>query len=194
MPVKLFAVKDCICLNFLHCGFSNVSSYCVQFRMHSCIGCISLIFLHYVFSNVSSNVLPLWMHNHMYVLHLFDFSPPCKKMKRVCQLLVYSIPLMQLLLLLPLIMKMAHKVIFAMTETSCNNTHPLIYVSGKVSALIQQLQNHCKWDKGDDRFHGSLTKLWGMNQRRFNYIRVHSDRQRLFQIKSCANPTCGQSP
>ena len=105
-------------------------------------------------------------------------------------LVMRCIPLMQLLFLLPLFMKMAHKVIFAMTKTSRNNPHPLIYFRGNVSALIQQLQNNCKWDKSEERFHGSLSKRWpwGMNQRRFNYIRVHSHRQGLFPIKSGAKP------
>ena len=35
----------CICLSFLHCGFSNVSSNRWHKRMQNCIGCTSLIFL-----------------------------------------------------------------------------------------------------------------------------------------------------
>ena len=43
----------CICLAFLHCVFSNVSSNGLYRRMHNHIGCICLSFLHCVFSNVS---------------------------------------------------------------------------------------------------------------------------------------------
>ena len=37
------------------CEFSNVASNCISERMHSHTGCICLVFLHCVFSNVSSN-------------------------------------------------------------------------------------------------------------------------------------------
>ena len=64
----------CICLIFLHCAFSNVSSKCLDQRMHSHCGflnvsskrlhkkmhnhtcCICLAFLHCGFSNVSSHL------------------------------------------------------------------------------------------------------------------------------------------
>ena len=42
----------------LHCGFSSVSSNFLSQRMHSHIGCICLIFLHCVFSNDSSYCQP----------------------------------------------------------------------------------------------------------------------------------------
>ena len=48
----------CICLTFLQCALSNVSSNCLPGRMQSHIGCICLTFLHCAFSNVSSNGLP----------------------------------------------------------------------------------------------------------------------------------------
>ena len=54
-----------ICLSFLHCVFSNVSSNGLPQRMHSRTGCIYLTFLQCVFSNVSSKRLPEWMHNHI---------------------------------------------------------------------------------------------------------------------------------
>merc|ERR1712020_671492 len=55
----------CICLAFLHCAFSNVSSKHLHKRMHSHTGCICLSFLHRVFSNVSSNRLRDMMHTHI---------------------------------------------------------------------------------------------------------------------------------
>ncbi len=39
----------CICLAFLHCAFSNVSSMPLYQSMHSCIGCICLTFCHCAF-------------------------------------------------------------------------------------------------------------------------------------------------
>ena len=53
-----------ICLTFRHCVFSNVSSNHLPERMHNHIGCICLSFLHCVFSNASSNCLPERMHRH----------------------------------------------------------------------------------------------------------------------------------
>ena len=53
-----------ICLTFLHCVFSNVSSNCLPERMHIHIGCICMIFLHCVSSNVSSIGLYEQMHSH----------------------------------------------------------------------------------------------------------------------------------
>ena len=52
----------CICLTFLHCVFSDVSSSCLLERMHNHICCICWTFLHCVFSNVTSNYLPEMMH------------------------------------------------------------------------------------------------------------------------------------
>ena len=54
----------CICLTFLHCAFSNVSSKCLPEWMHSHTGCIYLAFLHCAFSNGSSNRLPEKMRTH----------------------------------------------------------------------------------------------------------------------------------
>ena len=54
----------CICLFFLHCVFSNVSSNCLPEMMHNYTGCICLTFLHCAFSNVSSNCLRRKMYNH----------------------------------------------------------------------------------------------------------------------------------
>ena len=48
----------CICLIYLHCVFSNVSSNCLSERIQKCIGYICLIFLYCG-------------------LHLFDFSTEC---------------------------------------------------------------------------------------------------------------------
>ena len=50
---------------FLHCEFSNVSSNCLQKRMHNHTGCICLPFLHCVFSNGSSNYLYVRMQSHI---------------------------------------------------------------------------------------------------------------------------------
>ena len=75
----------CICLTFLHCAFSNVSSNglhewmhnhtgcicltfphsnCLPQRMQNHTGCICLTFLHCAFSNVSSKRLDKRMQNH----------------------------------------------------------------------------------------------------------------------------------
>ena len=54
----------CICLSFLHCVFSNVSSNCLLEWMQSHIGCIYMIFLQCVFSNVSSKRLHAKMYSH----------------------------------------------------------------------------------------------------------------------------------
>ena len=55
----------CICLTFLHCAFSNVSSNCLPERMQSHIGCICSTFPHCEFSNVSSKYLRQRMQNHI---------------------------------------------------------------------------------------------------------------------------------
>ena len=55
----------CICLIFLHCAFSNVSSMNLDQSMHNHIGCICLIFLHCAFSNVSSKRLHKKMQSHI---------------------------------------------------------------------------------------------------------------------------------
>ena len=60
--------NPCICLVFLHCVFSNASSNCLPERMHSHICCICLSFPHCVFSNVSSNGLPERMQIHTVVV------------------------------------------------------------------------------------------------------------------------------
>ena len=54
-----------ICLTFLHCAFSNVSSNRLPKKRHSHIGCIYLTFLHCAFSNVVSNRLPEKMHSRI---------------------------------------------------------------------------------------------------------------------------------
>ena len=63
--LELHSRIGCICLTFLHCGFSNVSSNCLHQRMHSDTGCICLTFLHCVFSNVSSNRLHKRIHSRI---------------------------------------------------------------------------------------------------------------------------------
>ena len=45
-----------------HCVFLNVSSNCLNQRMHICTDCICLTFLQCAFSNVSSKGLPERMH------------------------------------------------------------------------------------------------------------------------------------
>ena len=66
----------CICLSFLHCVFSNVSSNCLHEKMHNHTGCICLTFLQCVSSNVSSNYPPERMHNHTGRI-CSNFSPMC---------------------------------------------------------------------------------------------------------------------
>ena len=61
---------DCICLTFLHFGFSNESSTCLLERVHIHSGCICFTFLHCVFSNVSSNCLPERMQSHIGCIYL----------------------------------------------------------------------------------------------------------------------------
>ena len=53
-----------MCLAFLSCALSNVSSNGLAERRHSHIGCIYLAFLRCVFSSVSSNRMPDKMHSH----------------------------------------------------------------------------------------------------------------------------------
>ena len=68
----------CICLFFLQCVFSNVSSNFLDKRMHSRTGCICLTFLHCVFLNVSSNHLPERIQNyidHIYLTFLYCTFP-----------------------------------------------------------------------------------------------------------------------
>ena len=54
-----------ICLTFLHCAFSNVSSNCLHEKRQSHICCTCLTFLHCAFSNVSSNRLPVRMQSRI---------------------------------------------------------------------------------------------------------------------------------
>ena len=63
----------CICLTFLHCGFSNVFSKRLHKRMHSHTGCICLIFLQCVFSNEPSDGLHERMHTHIGCIGLISF-------------------------------------------------------------------------------------------------------------------------
>ena len=53
--------KGCIFLSFPHRAFSYVFSNCLDKRMHSRIGCICLSFLHRGFSNEYLYCLPYWM-------------------------------------------------------------------------------------------------------------------------------------
>ena len=55
----------CICLTFLHCVFSNVSSNCLLERMQNHTGCICWTFHHCAPSNVSSNGLFEKLHNYI---------------------------------------------------------------------------------------------------------------------------------
>ena len=56
--------KGCICVTFLQCVFSCVSSNDLHEMMHSHTGCICLTFLQCAFSCDSSNDLPEMMHSH----------------------------------------------------------------------------------------------------------------------------------
>ena len=55
----------CICVAFLHCMFSYVSSNDMSVRVHSRIGCICVGFPHCAFLNVSSRRLDERMHSHI---------------------------------------------------------------------------------------------------------------------------------
>ena len=66
--VKRHIYIGCICLTFLHCVFSNVTSMHSDQRMHSHIACICLIFLLCAFSDVSSNFLHEKTHSRIYIL------------------------------------------------------------------------------------------------------------------------------
>ena len=66
---------DCICLSFLHCGFSNDSSMHLDQSMHSHTGCICLSFLHCEFSNVSLNCRHDMMHKHIGCICLIFLCP-----------------------------------------------------------------------------------------------------------------------
>ena len=59
-----------ICLTFLHCVFSNVSSNRLHEMMHNHIGCICSTLLHCVLSNVPSNSLPWRMYIHIGCIYL----------------------------------------------------------------------------------------------------------------------------
>ena len=75
---------DCICLTFLHCVLSNVSSNCLPVRMQRRIGCICLTFLHHVCSTLFQNLLPVrmnfsrilltWWHCQSFSLHLYPLN------------------------------------------------------------------------------------------------------------------------
>ena len=52
VPENRHSHIGCICVTFLHCAFSNVSSNCLLEKMPCRTGCICLIFLHDAFSNV----------------------------------------------------------------------------------------------------------------------------------------------
>ena len=65
LPERMQRCTGCICLIFLHCVFSNVSSNHLHEMRHNHIGCICLTFPQCAFSNVSSNRLPGRMHNHI---------------------------------------------------------------------------------------------------------------------------------
>ena len=65
LPEACHSHIGCICLIFLHCPLSNVSSNSLHEKMHCHIGCIRLTFLHCALSNVSSNRLHEKMHCHI---------------------------------------------------------------------------------------------------------------------------------
>ena len=71
LPEKRHSHIGCICMAFLHCEFSNESSNCLPERMQSHIGCICLAFLHCAFSNVFSTHL----HKQMSFIGHMDFLP-----------------------------------------------------------------------------------------------------------------------
>ena len=56
---------DCICLTFLHCVSSNVSSNCLYERMYNHTDCICLTFPRCALSNVLWEHLNIWMKIHI---------------------------------------------------------------------------------------------------------------------------------
>ena len=65
LPERIYNHIGSICLAFPHCVFSNASSNYLHLRMQSCIGSICLAFLHCVLSNVSSNCLNKGMQSYI---------------------------------------------------------------------------------------------------------------------------------
>ena len=61
----MYSHTGCICLSFLHCVFSHVSSDPLPDRMHNHIGCNCLSFLRCVLSNVSSKRWHKKTQNHI---------------------------------------------------------------------------------------------------------------------------------
>ena len=57
-----------ICLTFIHCVFSNVSSSGLSEWMQNHIGCTCLLFLRCVFSNIPSDCPPWRMCNHTFYI------------------------------------------------------------------------------------------------------------------------------
>ena len=76
LPEMMLNHIGCICLTFLHCVFSNAFSKCLLEMMHNHIGCICLTFLHCVFSNVFSKCLRERMQSHTDCIFLL-FSIVC---------------------------------------------------------------------------------------------------------------------
>ena len=71
----------CICLSFLHCGFSYVSSNRLRDMMHTHIGCICLIFL----CPLSLSLKPDWLCFYYNLLvQNFDPFPAYKKRVVFC--------------------------------------------------------------------------------------------------------------
>ena len=64
LPQKRQSYIGYICLVFLHCAFSNVSSNFLPENRQSRIGCICWTFFHCAFSNVFSKRLPENRHSH----------------------------------------------------------------------------------------------------------------------------------
>ena len=58
-------ILNYICLTFLHCVFSNVSSNCLQGKMCGHTGCICWTFPHCEFSNVDSKILDQSRQSHI---------------------------------------------------------------------------------------------------------------------------------
>ena len=82
LPEMMQNHTGCICLTFLHCVFSNVSSKNLNQSMHNHTGCICLSFLHCVFSNASSNRLRYMMHTHSSCICLIFLCPLSLSLKR----------------------------------------------------------------------------------------------------------------
>ena len=76
LPEKMQSNTCCICSTFRRCALPNESSTCLYEKIHSCIACICLIFFTVRFQMCPQLVCPRkYMKSHL--MYLFDYSPLC---------------------------------------------------------------------------------------------------------------------